>query len=368
MITDWLKQFYMNRCESRVKHIEHLKDQVVYLASFPHNTDGWMENFLEFLSDVPVYIGYTKQVEEEIAPYLKDNVSGLSLETNGKFFTKVFPKIAESKIIIADNYFPFLAALPKNDERIVVQVWHANGAIKKFGLEDPKNKNRSQKDNDRFKKVYQTFTHYAVGSETMGRIFQRSCGAKAEKILPFGFPRTDAYLAYSPEEWRQQFFELNPELQGEKLWLYAPTYRTEEVNYPLRKKQLEAQCGIKIIEHYHPHTIQQNTPVKGTMPMLLAAAEGLITDYSSLPFDYSLLRPDGRIVYYQYDLDEYITQFGLQEAFSQMPGGLIALDEMTLLHAIKEGESHLQHFNERWNMYNKGHATEHLAEFVRQYL
>ncbi len=93
-----------------------------------------------------------------------------------------------------DNYFGFLAAATFRKETICVQLWHAAGAVKKFGLKDPSIYYRTPRAQSRFQKVYDQQTHVVVGSEKMSEIFQQSFGIPAERILRTGIPRTGLFL------------------------------------------------------------------------------------------------------------------------------------------------------------------------------
>src|SRR5690606_20333793 len=51
--------------------------------------------------------------------------------------------LATSQNIFIDNYFGFLAAIKFKANVKCIQLWHAAGAIKQFGLRDPSNESRS---------------------------------------------------------------------------------------------------------------------------------------------------------------------------------------------------------------------------------
>src|SRR5699024_2172673 len=115
-------------------------------------------------------------------------------------FMKSIYHLATASHIILDNYYGFLAVanFKKNVKR--VQVWHANGAFKRFGLEDLSNKKRSASAIRRFRKVYNNFTHIIVSSKHMENIFNQSFGDGARHYLKTGMPRTDFYFSASQIE------------------------------------------------------------------------------------------------------------------------------------------------------------------------
>ena len=66
--------------------------------------------------------------------------------------------LATSRWVIIDNYFGILAAVTFKQEVTCVQVWHAVGAVKQFGLRDPSIANRSARAKQRFLDVYEQFS------------------------------------------------------------------------------------------------------------------------------------------------------------------------------------------------------------------
>src|SRR5699024_9287528 len=102
--------------------------------------------------------------------------------------------LATSRIMFVDNYLAILSKIKQQEGVLCIQLWHAAGAIKRFGLEDPAFQSRSKRAKKRIRAVYQRFTHVVVGSERMVPIFQRSFGNSNMTILRSGIPRTDFFF------------------------------------------------------------------------------------------------------------------------------------------------------------------------------
>lgn len=371
MLKDVMKSVYMATCKRQCSTAASLRNDFVYLASFPHNNNGWLDEVVEQIQMDTIYYAYEDRLADEAESFLKQHpqVKPLKINYQLTFFKETLPILAQSKWIVADNYFPFLAALPLNSQQKIVQIWHANGAIKKFGLEDPKNKERSQKDNERFSQVYQRFTDYFVGSKAMGDVFKRSYGATDEMIHYTGMPRTDL-LVKQPGILKAAFFAKNPTYKDKKIVLYAPTYRKNpNEEYPFESEWLTDFADVAVIERYHPHSAKQLTPIKGSYEELLAATDVLITDYSSIPFDYTLVRPDGKLLFYQYDLSYFEERFGIQSSFMEtVPGPIVQHHEdlLTRLELALASDSTQNEFNQCWNTYNKGQATQSFIQWINQ--
>ncbi|MBC8923494.1 CDP-glycerol glycerophosphotransferase family protein, partial [Escherichia coli] len=86
--------------------------------------------------------------------------------------------------------FVELAGLKERKNVTCIQIWHANGAVKKFGWEDKAAQKRSARDKKRFQEVYRCFSKVLVGSDEMAAIFQRSFLLEDSHMLKLGIPRT----------------------------------------------------------------------------------------------------------------------------------------------------------------------------------
>lgn len=361
-----LKQLYTRLCR-RVIQTQSLEKKLCYLYSFPHNNNGWLDTLVEKAS-FPISIAYTAQVEEEVATFCQrhPHVAMYPLKPSGRFFSETLKVIGSSQWLLCDNYFPVLASLT-NPAQHVGMVWHANGAIKLFGAMDPKNKERTPRDVERLYDVYHHYTDYFIPSKAMGEIFKESYFATDERLHPTGFPRTDMLCHDNVEEEKRAFFEAYPQYQGKKIVLYAPTYReNQDAVYPFDKEKIEALDNMAVICRYHPHSHQSSDLPSVDYATLLAVADYCITDYSSLPFDYTLLHQTGRFIFYQYDQDSYQARFGLEPRFmDHLPGPVVKTMD-ALIEALRMEETDFTAFNREWNTYNKGNATDKLLALIEE--
>src|SRR5699024_3626586 len=232
------------------------------------------------------------------------------------FIASIF-HLATSKIVFVDNYFGFLAATDFKKEVKVVQLWHAAGAIKKFGLQDPSIKQRSKRANERFKAVYSRFDHVVVGSYKMTHIFKESFGLDESHFLPTGIPRTDFFFQVDKiEEKKQHLLKKYPVVEDKKVILYAPTFREDQLQAPeivlnfekmfehLRKDYvilLKLHPAIADHTKVHIPSFVLNVSSYPNINHLLTITDILITDYSSIPVEFSLFGKP--MIFYPYDLE-----------------------------------------------------------------
>lgn len=232
------------------------------------------------------------------------------------FIGKAF-HMATAGTIFMDNHFLPMAYTPISKKAKVVQLWHGTGTIKKFGLDAESGEvaRLAAKANART-------THLIVGSERTKRQYATAFGMPEEKIYVLGLPRTDRML---DEKWlaqkRARFLDKYPELKDKRRILYAPTFRDREVEHPKVALDLEkfAQSIDKdtvFMLRLHPHVagnleeadLPEDERIRNVsgypgVTTLLAVADVLVTDYSSIVYEYCLLgRP---VCFYAYDLDEF---------------------------------------------------------------
>lgn len=372
----WLIRFF-----SLLSKPLRVKKRIIYLMSFPKNNNGLLEDLVNEFSDSEIWILFEESCKKEVNLIKNERIHFLPISTTFSFLKKAIPLLMGAKVILCDNYFPFLAGLYPRKETKIIQFWHANGAIKRFGLEDPTAMKRSNFDQRRFKQVYKRFDEYVVGSEMMGKVFQRSYGAKSNNIKLLGNPRTDIYFNKEAIlEKQKRFFQEFPKLKGRKIILYAPTYRNDmEKEYPLDVRRLYGVLGDEyaILMKKHPHILER--PIQNEykdffygnlnhykIEDLLVVSDILITDYSSVPFDFTLLDNAKKIIFYCYDLEEYNQTTGVQHDFKKWIPGEIAYSMDDVIEQLqKDNQYDFSDFNYNWNSHNDGCAKKRLIAYIK---
>lgn len=372
----WLVRFF-----SFLSRRTPVKEKLVYLMSFPKNENGLLESFIDQNPTVDVVLFYEEPCKKEADKFKSLGVAVYPITLSLKDIKAEVFELMQAKVILCDNYFPILAGLFPQKETTIIQLWHANGAIKRFGLEDPTAMSRSFFDKIRFKQVYKRFDEYIVGSEMMGKIFQKSYQADGKKIIPLGYPRSDIYFdQVKIQQKRKKFYQAYPELNGKKIVLYAPTYREDKKSPALNIQKMYEVLGSEyaVITKLHPHVVTQVNPelYEGffyekmqhfAIEDLLVVAECLITDYSSVPFEFTLLDNAEKIIFYCYDREEYEKHTGIQKDFEEWaPGVIVNTLEKALINIKKDTKTDFKEFNQKWNTYNDGHAKERLIEHIQK--
>lgn len=291
--------------------------------------------------------------------------------------------ISTCKTLLIDNYVPLLHVLPKHIE--CIQLWHAAGAIKKFALSDPSIAYRTPAAVRRFRKVYKRMDKVVVGSEQMAKIFRLAFHKDPDAFLRTGIPRTDFYFDESRvTEVRTRLFEKYPILREKKVLLYAPTFRDLELTtqqIPIHFTKLMQDVGDEyvLIIKLHPavqHTVEnlvnpQIIVLDNQVPIheVLTVTDCLISDYSSIPFEYAFFNKPQ--IFYPYDLDQYRMSRGFWSDYPTMvPGPVVDSDE-ELVHAILHLDfdaTVMQDYSSHWNTYSTGQSSKNLAEYLLTHL
>lgn len=292
--------------------------------------------------------------------------------------------LATSKWIIIDNYFGFLSAVTFKKPVTCIQVWHAAGAIKQFGAKDPSVLSRSSKARKRFLNVYQQFDYVTTGAEKMAEIYQESFQLSDSRILRTGIPRTDFFFnEEAKRDARQALLAKFPELKGKKIILYAPTFRNDDLNtgkitldlallynelqsedYALLLKLHPAVKADHDWEHKFPGFVYPIT-TDFHVNEILISTDLLITDYSSIPFEFSFLQKP--MIFFAYDLEQYEEERGFWEDYSSsMPGPIVTTTE-ELLEKVRTADYQVEKlapFREKWNQHSNGQSSKKLVDFL----
>ncbi|MCY7973847.1 CDP-glycerol glycerophosphotransferase family protein [Bacillus inaquosorum] len=349
------------------------ENNVTLLISFEANAKAILEEYEQGQYPYNLNILYTQQASS-IAQRFTNVDAYLLKEKNPIHLIKAVYLMFNSKVVITDNYFLLTSVLNDRKKTKCIQVWHANGSLKKFGLEDITNKQRTKTDIKRFKKVYSSFDYLTVGSDEMANIFKKSFGITDHQLLKIGVPLTDPYYQES-----KKIKTDNLKLKSKKIILYAPTFRDYDmhsIQLPFTEKQLIHQLKEEYVLFVKLHpAIQNNIAIKYSSDYikdvsdyalydLLIAADILVTDYSSVPFEFSILNKP--ILFYTYDLQLYQEKRGLVDNYLSIIPGRACYDSKSLINEIQTpfNNSKIKDFSDKWNKYSEGNSSKNLLHFV----
>ena len=273
----------------------------------------------------------------------KTNLISSCLKAAG-FFTLKAKALATSKyVFLNDNFMP-MAKLKFSKKAVITQLWHAEGAFKKFGLSAP----LTDDVREREKKCSANLTYIVCSSKNVAPIYAEAFGVDESKILPLGAPRIDSLLCKRDiSALRNEFDGKYPECKGKKLILYAPTFRDDPETDKNLVKMIDMEAfsrelgdEYKLLIKLHPQ-IHSGEPVEGTVGVtngndigdLTLISDILITDYSSVCMDFALLSKP--CIFFAFDLEEYEKERSFYFDYESYVPGVVAKNFKQVIEAIK---------------------------------
>ena len=177
----------------RICKLFSLENKVVFVVSFSKNNKRIHDEMVrQDLSCRTVFLTTDKMFKVFSN---RNNVTTLVFEMKKPLhFVRSIFHLATSKVVFVDNYYGFLAKTEFKKGVECVQIWHANGAVKKFGFEDLSIQKRSEQAIIRFGQVYSRFTKVLRGSDSMGDIYKKAFRTTDEVLIKTGIPRTDVFF------------------------------------------------------------------------------------------------------------------------------------------------------------------------------
>lgn len=300
-------------------------------------------------------------------------------------WSKIFDlalKIAKSQVVVVDDFTPILNDIGALKKRKLIQLWHACGAFKTFGF------SRIGKDGgpNQTSRNHRNYDYAMVSSSEIRRFYAEGFGIDVEHVLPLGVPRTDDFFK---EEYkttiREKLYGDYPILKGKKVVMFAPTFRgngAESAFYPFEKFPVEqvvkalGEDYVLIVKH-HPFVTEKH-PIpeavknqvldlskESEINDLLFVTDLLITDYSSVIFEASLL--DIPMLFYAFDLEEYVVTRDFYYPFKDfVPGKIVrSIEDITEAVEQKDYEQEkVSAFKHRFFDDLDGKASLRIADFM----
>lgn len=223
-----------------------------------------------------------------------------------------------------------------------VQLWHGL-PLKRIG-HTRRGKEWSRIDDLIFRYRESSWDYLTVTADSLRSVFADAYRLDDDQILTTGYPRNDALLREVPDETLgvdDDVHERIRDLSAEStVAAYMPTYRRgfgEEHGDDIgdaaldfdRLDELLAAEDAYLLLKYHPHARATVEPAEHDRIVLLpddydvypslADVDVLVTDYSSVYFDYLLL--DRPVVFYPYDLDRYAESPGFYFEYEAVTPG-----------------------------------------------
>ena len=322
--------------------------------------------------------------------YLEENDNTKVVRINSKEYKKY---LAKAKYWIFNYKIPDYL-YPKK-EQVFVQCWHGT-PLKRLGcdLEHFDNVlNTMEGMKKRYKIEASKFSYFISPSKFASEKFISAWNlkeiGKENIIIEEGYPRNDFLYNYTEQDVDKIKKELGIEKETRKIILYAPTYRSDQhetgVGYTYKEEvdfsRLQEEIGDKYIILFRPHYFIANSfdfeKYNGfvynvseidDINELYIISDMLITDYSSVFFDYAnLKRP---MIFYMYDLEHYKDESnGFYIDLKELPGNIVKTQEdlekeILALDKNFVYDEKYKKFNEKYNYLDDGNASMRVVEKI----
>jgi CDP-ribitol ribitolphosphotransferase len=281
-------------------------------------------------------------------------------------------------VFVVDNAYLPIHVAPHPSRTTVVQVWHAAGALKRFGMDTvppPRMPERSF--------LHRHYDWVVASGEASRGPWSQALRTPVERVVALGSARTDLFFdERALEAARDRVVARYPALAGRRVITYAPTFRGrgrgKRPAAGLDARRIRAALGPSdvLVLKSHPNLDVRLVETEGfdvvvdpadDMNELLVATDVLVTDYSSSIFEWALLRRP--LVLLVPDLGDYERAPGLYLDYRSELIGTQVADTDGVIAAIRGGRFDLaayEPFIARHLGASDGRASERLVDrFLR---
>jgi CDP-glycerol glycerophosphotransferase len=304
-----------------------------------------------------------------------------------RFSIRYYYYLARCKYCVFNSRQP--EWMQKREGNIFLQTWHGT-PLKKlvFDIEDISSATPRYK-----QQVYNQsrLWDYLVAPNAFSSETFRRCFMFEKTMLESGYPRNDILHAPDLEAMAGKIRQQLGLPDEKKIILYAPTWRDDEyyakgqykfelqLDLQLMMEQLGKEYVILLRTHYFIADSIDVTPYKGfaynlskydDISELYLISDLLITDYSSVFFDYANLRRP--MLFFTYDLEKYrdVLRGFYFDIEKEVPGPLLFNTE-EVVDAIKnidkiiiQYQQKYSEFYQRFCSWEDGHASEKVVKSV----
>lgn len=297
--------------------------------------------------------------------------------------------MAVAKVWVSDSRMPYW--LRKRKKNTYIQTWHGT-PLKKLALDMDVLSMGGETDVDKYREKFAANTRtwdYLISQNGFSTGTFRRCFAFEKEMLEIGYPRNDVLFHKNNEADIKVIKEKLHLPLDKKIILYAPTWRDDqfhqrsiykfatEMDFDKMKEALSDEYVMIVKFHYlvkdnidwtkYGDFIYECNETQDIAELYLVS-DMMITDYSSVMFDYSLLRRP--MFFFAYDLENYKENLrGFYFDFlGTAPGPVVeTTDDLTsaiLNYNEAEWKVRYDAFTKLYNHADDGEASKRVVEVI----
>lgn len=289
--------------------------------------------------------------------------------SHGLFILKQMYYLATSEVCVVDSYCIPVSILKHKKRLKIIQIWHSLGAIKEFGYQTLGKTSGRDMMVSTVMNMHKNYDAIISGSEAMTKYFAKAFGYEEKYFLNYGLPRID-YLLNEKDKLKKEIYKVYPEFKKKPVVMYAPTFRTDKNNGLGKLLDNFDFEKYNLILKSHPNQ-KINVSLDKVYTCsdfssldLLAVCDYVITDYSAIAIEASVLNV--KLFYYVYDYDKYSEDNGLNiNLYEDMPGCVFENAE-DLVKAIgrEYNMKALKNYQKKYLPKKLGKSTELIANWI----
>lgn len=312
--------------------------------------------------------------------------------------SEYFSALASAGTMVLNTRLPEYVT-PKADQ-VFVQCWHGT-PLKRLGydveIETANALNTTSELAERFgmdaKKWTYLLSPSPYTSEHLSSAFGLPEDRRGDVVLELGYPRNDEIARAAAESDGASTRAMREKFgipEGKKALLYAPTWRDDSyqagvgytfdylIDFDLLQRELGEEWVVLFRPHYYIANAFDFSAYEGfvidvssapDINELYIAADAMVTDYSSVMFDYAILhRP---MMLFVPDIERYASDIrGFYFDINEVPGPK-CVETTELVEHLKDLDRYWERYRERFDAYvrrfcplDDGHAAERIVERV----
>jgi len=220
--------------------------------------------------------------------------------------------VATARVLVVDTYAIVASVLRHKRELAVIQIWHALGAFKKFGLSILGQEEGRDARLAAAMRMHAGYDLVLTSAEDCREAYAEAFGTNLAKVRVAPLPRVDRLRDPARRErTRERIYAAHPHLRDRRVAVFAPTFRLDgsvTVDAGTLTRAM-AEAGIHAVVKLHPlmqgrFGVDVDTAPGFSTQELLTVADVFVTDYSSALYEAAVVGVPSYFL--TPDLEEYL--------------------------------------------------------------
>ena len=297
--------------------------------------------------------------------------STLSMGQLFKYLRTFMKEYSTARYVFISSYFLPVSSCEKRKETKVIELWHAGGMLKKMGYDAKDDIPKYYKGNPT-----KNFDLVTVSADFCVPAYEKAFRLPKGVAKATGIARTDLYFDENFNKHNiDRFYQLYPGAIGKKICVYAPSFSgnaarpvtvgfTDELLDMFSRHSDEWFFITKLhpnMEKHYPEFISDIHTEE-----LFAPSDLLITDYSSIVFDYMLYNKP--FILYAPDISAYNKERGFYIDISTLPAPVVKnvsdLEKLLLSDGWKRDPEDIRKCASIYMKKCDGHAVDRIIQVM----